>query len=1264
MTRLPLPTRSAIVLLCTMAGLCFCPPAKAYEAAAAREDSLRLRADSLIDCGLERYGAGNYGEALALLEACDSIEAQLDSMSYIRAHTLQWLALCYYHVSRYSEAINTAGQALQLLAQTQGTESSEYATILYHLSVFHSSMGNYAEAIQLSEQVLTLRSDEEGEETVAYASALDNTARLYALMGEYAKAIELCEQALNIYDEQVGKEYAGYPTALGNLSLYLSYMGNYTEAISLCEEALALCDQLESPDQEERAALLTNLANYQSHIADFSQAIALAEEALSTASADGSDGADIATLLNNLAYIYAAKGDYTQAIALCAQALEMCERMASTNSDIYATTLDNLAQYYVQTGEYQQAWQLACQAQALRLQIFGTLHVDYAASLSTMALCLSCMGQSTDALELARQATEVYARTVGENHHEYASSLCNLASYLVSVTGDYQEAIALCQQAVDILAERLGRTHPSYATALDDLAHYYACVSNYADAMDLCQQAAEIRRQALGERHPDYATSLSNLAYYYSCVGNYEKAVTLCSQAQEIRGTLSTATMEYANLLDNMARYQYYLDDYEAAISLCQQSIELREQLSGKEHPAYVNALSNMGIYLSANGEYDDAISIGEQALALRESISGKEHPDYATALDNLASYHAGLGDFAVAAEQARQALDIRESVLGTKHTDYILSLGKLATYYFYLNDTAALDHYTSQMTSSTAQLVKSTFTTLTSYERELFWQMYADWFSHFIHYFAYGLPSDTLAINGYNSALLSKGLLLNSEIEFSRFIYESGDSAAAALYQDMCDLRTQANWQAGRYAYVTDVDSLHHLVDSLSALAQEREDLLLRTSSTYGDYTRRLVVTWDDVQAQLTDSDAAVEFVCFPWHGDSVRYAAYVMRKDLPPTTIPLFEQSELKALKPARYYNTSALAHLVWEPLQEVLAPVTRVYFSPDGMLYNIAIEALPAWDDSKQWVDEEREYFRLSSTRELALPRDTCLWQQAAVYGGLDYALSVADMVAADARYQRGEEHAAPSSSWEGTQLSNYNVLDTSATDEGLQRGWTLDSLPGTRQEALAIKESLDKIPIPTTLYTDSAGTEGSFKALSGERVSVIHVGTHGFFHETEEDTALPLTTRTENHVAGDEALTRTGLYFAGAIDAYLNRKTLPEGANDGQLTALEIAYLDLRGLDLAVLSACKTALGEISGEGVFGLQRGFKKAGTNAIVMSLWNVDDELTCQFMTLFFDNLVQTNGQNKHAAFVAAQQQLRRQTTDDPVLRDEWAAFILLDGL
>ena len=65
------------------------------------------------------------------------------------------------------------------------------------------------------------------------------------------------------------------------------------------------------------------------------------------------------------------------------------------------------------------------------------------------------------------------------------------------------------------------------------------------------------------------------------------------------------------------------------------------------------------------------------------------------------------------------------------------------------------------------------------------------------------------------------------------------------------------------------------------------------------------------------------------------------------------------------------------------------------------------------------------------------------------------------------------------------------------------------------------------------------------------------------------------------------------------------------------------MDLRGVDLAVLSACDTGRGTVAaGEGVFGLRRAFSIAGASSIVMSLWPTPDEAARAWMEKFYTAL------------------------------------------
>ena len=63
---------------------------------------------------------------------------------------------------------------------------------------------------------------------------------------------------------------------------------------------------------------------------------------------------------------------------------------------------------------------------------------------------------------------------------------------------------------------------------------------------------------------------------------------------------------------------------------------------------------------------------------------------------------------------------------------------------------------------------------------------------------------------------------------------------------------------------------------------------------------------------------------------------------------------------------------------------------------------------------------------------------------------------------------------------------------------------------------------------------------------------------------------------------------------------------------------VSKLDLSETDLVVLSACQSGSGELNGDGIWGLQRGFKKAGVQSLLITLWNVNDHATQLFMENF----------------------------------------------
>ncbi len=148
--------------------------------------------------------------------------------------------------------------------------------------------------------------------------------------------------------------------------------------------------------------------------------------------------------------------------------------------------------------------------------------------------------------------------------------------------------------------------------------------------------------------------------------------------------------------------------------------------------------------------------------------------------------------------------------------------------------------------------------------------------------------------------------------------------------------------------------------------------------------------------------------------------------------------------------------------------------------------------------------------------------------------------------------------------------------------------LPPLAGSRREAEEVAELLGTEPL-----LGMAASESALKELEGE-VDIVHVAAHG-------------------------------LYFPRS--AGFSRLALSpsrDGKDDGNLEVHEIySELDLTGVNLVVLSACETALGEHSGgDEIVGLTRAFLYAGSPGVISTLWSVDDVASAELMTAFYRRL------------------------------------------
>ena len=902
-----------------------------------------------------------------------------------------------------------------------------------------------------------------------------------------------------------------------------------------------------------------------------------------------------------------------------------------------ADCYEGLADQANSEGHYDNALKYQNNVVEIRKKILGEEHIDYGDALGSLAWYLDECGDYTEALRLQAVSTNIIKANLGEQHPDYAKSLDNFA-WIYSDNGNFTEAIWLTTIALEIQKKTLGEEHPDYAESLNNLALFNSYIGNYADAISIGSTSVDIFKKIGSDDDIYYADALGNLALYYHYVGDYVRAAKFEKIVLKIREkVLGVEHPYYAISLDNLTVYETYIGNYSEAIEYQLKALEIEKKILGEEHPDYATSLGNLAHCYYFVGNYDEAIRIGTIALNLRKKIVGENHPDYACSLMCLAMCYSAMGNYAEAVRLARIVQEKRKAILSERHPDYAKDLAFLAENTLALGQyDISTDYYKQGYDCINAFVLKS-FSSMTSLERSSFWRQFSDFYSKSLPFAAYKHSDTAMAKLAYDGQLFSKGLLLNAELEIQKLVEQSGDTVLANRYYKIKNDRAILD-----NLYQISFDEREMDADSLQQLIEAEERLLVQTSKAIGDYTKNLSISWKDVQKQLKDGDLAIEFANFKDTalGQQV-YIALVIKKGMSaPELVRLFATDDYLDVKAKEYYTTPKLYNLIWKPLTEYLKDAKTVYFSPSGQIHTIGIEYLS--DDKGKLFAEQYDTYRLSSTRELALERSINPQKKASTYGGIKYDFSDDDW-----QNVKDENDSL-------RQFRDVPLLDS----QGRSSGMTY--LDGTKIESNAVAALLREADYDVSAMSDVAATEESFKQLSGSGIKILHIGTHGFYmREGDMENAGYKFLASNQQSEEDRALSCNGLLFAGANSALDPRrvKEIPEGADDGIVTAKEISRLDFNGLDLVVLSACQTGLGEITGEGVFGLQRGFKKAGAQTIVMSLWKVADESTQLLMVEFFKNL--TAGQSKRAAFLAALEVVRTKYPN-PLY---WAAFVMVDG-
>lgn len=490
-----------------------------------------------------------------------------------------------------------------------------------------------------------------------------------------------------------------------------------------------------------------------------------------------------------------------------------------------------------------------------------------------------------------------------------------------------------------------------------------------------------------------------------------------------------------------------------------------------------------------------------------------------------------------------------------------------------------------------------------------------------------------------YDAILMAKGFLFSSEKAEKEAIYnEESLSEYIPLYKELEEYEasklpwgTMTENSAGKY--------VEHYMKTMK--------LQMVTNSVIGKYYDFMHIRFEVIAKALNENDIVLDYYDYPLEDGDQQYVVFVYKKEMEaPEFVKACKESDLQKVYQkvaankyddgtpfhiSEAYNATwkYSAHLCNLILNGVLKRIelsqdSRIYFVPSGSLHKIPVESLIVENGTETTItDLYANFTRISHVRTLITPDDTNL-DSIALFGGLKYGDD--NVEESHTRgYMIGMDDRDP------TPLAPWGVLEQTLSEvRNISFLWQMAK--GGNVE----------------IFTGLDGTPEKFKEVSKKEYSVLHLATHGFFETMNSKINIP------GLQGAYKPMDLTGIVMSNGNEGWLHGNHIH---HKGILTATDISKIDLSRTKLVVLSACYTGEGVVRSDGVFGLQRAFKKAGAGSLVLSLWNESDEVGSQFMSVFYSHLLSENI-DKKKAFRLAKEEIRGRFPH-PLF---WANFIMID--
>ncbi len=1085
--------------------------------------------------------------------------------------------------------------------------------------------------------------------------------------GEYLQIMPLALQADSICLLEVGNENKLYGHAINGRGAGLLAIGKNSDALPWFRRASEIYKKSTGIDSDEYGGVLNNIAIAQHNLGRFQQALITLDSAINIA-LNLKDTASYANRLSTKGAILTKLGNLTQALDVIKQSLILTEQLKGKNNFLYLTRLSVLLPVLQQLGLIEETIQSNIEARDIAKALFGENHPNFFFISSSLGAAYTSNDSFKKAEEILEPAVAGLSKFLGEQHPSTNMARNNLGATKLRL-GKFDEALAIFETVRFNQKNRPVLDPISYAALLSNMALTHSGKKEYRFAMPLIIESRSIIKDSIGTENQDYIRSNNNLGVCSYYLADVETAKSINEENIHLVAKLDYKFAGKGMLLMNTAQVLHDIGEKQEALEIMRSATDLILKQDGEASYDFGFALKALGNQLFDLNYPEAALDTILLGLSIMKKHVGEVHPEYAEGLLFIANIYSSLDQTQKAQLYYEQALAMTESSVGKMQHLYPKIAINYAFFLERLGDTSRTRQLYREADSLYYQLIDLNFAALGESGVEFFAHSVSKQFDHWKS-FGFRHHKSLPEVPGlfYDDELVLKGLLLNSSRSVLDAIKESNDST---LLQDYLKWRNLQQLLAKQYSlpinerHLTPIEINATVLEAASVQAR-----LTKNSETFR--SARQPIDWKEVQKALNPGEAAIEFMRFHYSdptkpinsksnaqnalSDSIYYCALVLRpEDEQPHLVWLFEEKSLKdqlravscggeecfdlvyrgnASVGKSAPNYSHLFRLIWQPLDSLLRGDSIIYYAPAGLLHRVAFPAI-ARSEHEVLLDQY-DLHCVGSTREIVFrkPLHGKDVRTAWVFGGIHYETDSLCLA----------QHKSPAPLPEGYTASIRHASDT------------LLYLPGTDTEREQVSGTLEQNSVAVHRVKGCEAMEELVKSIGRDTTppDVFHLPTHGFFCDT---VSLKTELGCPAALSGDSpnSLFRSGLVLAGAQQAWTTGKPL-SGYEDGILYAYEVASMDLTGMKLVVLSACETGLGDLrGGEGVYGLQRAFKLAGVQHVVMSLWKVPDAATAEFMNTLYGHWM--NKMDLRKAFHQTQKDLRQQGFHPY----SWAGFVLL---